>query len=291
LGVVFLDKPSGPTSRRAAEVAARLLGAEKVGHGGTLDPKVTGLLPVLLGSSTRIAALLLGSDKAYVGAMQLHGDVARAEVEAAVARCQGFIEQVPPRRSSVKRQRRRRLVHSFALTGFCGRRAEFSLRCQGGTYVRKLVHDLGQQLGCGAHMVRLRRTQLGAFTLDDCVGLDELSEAADRLAKGNEGPARRCVQPVEQVVTRLLPQVVVDDGAVASICGGFPAAVPGICQLDDLEAGATVAIMTLKGELVAIGRALLDSGSILSGSSGLAVSVNRVFMRPDVYPKWRSRRE
>jgi len=286
-GAVILDKPAGPTSRKAGEAVRRLVGAAKVGHGGTLDPMVTGVLPVLLGKSTRVAGLLLGSDKAYTGVMVLHGDVSDEELQEALCGFQGVIEQLPPRRSRVKRAPRRRRVHAFEATGRDGRRVEFTVRCQGGTYVRKLVHDLGQALGCGAHMVGLRRTQSGPFALEDCVTMAAIERACALSDSERDEALRRIVLPVEAVVGRLLPQVRMADGAVCSVCDGFPLAVPGVCELDEFCAGAPVAALTMKGELVGIGEALLDSGTILAERSGLAVAVHTVLMHRGTYPRWR----
>ncbi len=286
-GVVILDKPAGPTSHGAADAVRRLLGASRAGHGGTLDPAVTGVLPVLLDKSTRAAGLLLGCDKAYSGVMALHGDVADEELEDALGGFRGVVEQLPPRRSRVKRAPRQRRVHAFEITGRQGRRAEFTVRCQGGTYVRKLVHDLGQELGCGAHMFELRRTQSGPFALEDCATMAALEGACALAGAAREEALRRLVRPVEDVVIRLLPQVCMGDGAVRSICDGFPLAVPGVCELDEFAKDAPVAAMTMKGELVGIGKALLDSDTIRAGQRGLAVAVHTVLIDRDAYPRWR----
>jgi len=285
-GAVILDKPAGPTSRKAADAVRSLVGAARAGHGGTLDPMVTGVLPVLLDKSTRVAGLLLGCDKEYSGVMALHGEVADEELERALCGFRGVIEQLPPRRSRVRRALRRRRVHAFEVTGREGRRAEFTVRCQGGTYVRKLVHDLGQALGCGAHMAELRRTRSGPIGLADCVTMGELEAVSAPSDPSREEALRRLVLPVEEVVGRLLPQVRMADGAVRSVCDGFPLAVPGVCELDEFEAGARVAALTMKGELVGIGEALLDSGALRAERRGLAVAVHTVLMDRETYPRW-----
>jgi len=280
-GIVLLDKPAGTTSRRAAEAVQRIVGASKVGHGGTLDPNVTGVLPVLLGRSTKVARLLLGGEKTYEGIMQLHGDVPDDVLLEAMGRFEGAIEQLPPRRSRVKRRVRTRCVYHFRLTDRTGRRAGFSVRCQGGTYVRKLVHDLGQELGCGAHMASLRRTHQCCNSVADCSTLDEVRAAA--AAAGEDGGAglRRVVRPVEDLVGEILPVVLADDGALPSIATGYPLAVPGVCELDEFEPGDEVAVMTRKGELAAVGQALLGSGEVRTAGHGLAVAVSTVLIRPD----------
>jgi H/ACA ribonucleoprotein complex subunit 4 len=255
-----------------------ILGADKVGHGGTLDPKVTGVLPVLLGKATRVARLFLGCGKAYSGVMALHGDVADERLSEALGHLTGIVEQVPPRRSRVKRQARRRAVWRFEAAGREGRRVEFAVECEGGTYVRKLVHDLGQRLGCGAHMLSLRRTRAGPFDLSQCVTTAQVEGAARALAEGDAGPLRAAVLPVERALEGLLPQVRMDDGAVPSVCRGAPLAVPGVCELDEFAQGAEVALMTVKGELVGLGEALLDWREVLQAEHGLAVAVRSILM-------------
>ena len=284
-GVVLLDKPSGPTSRQAAEQVGRMLGAAKVGHGGTLDPKVTGVLPVLLERSTRVAEVLLGCDKSYEGTMDLHGEVADAALEEGLAALRGVVEQMPPRRSAVRRRLRERAVHRFEVTGRQGRQARFAVDCQGGTYVRKLVHDLGEGLGCGAHMTSLRRTRAAGFAIEECVTTEQVGEAAQALRAGDPEGLRQVVVPVEEVLARLLPQVRIEDGAVEPVSTGYPLAVPGVCELEEFGEGERVMVVTMKGELVGLGQALMSSGEILGAQHGLAVRMVHVLAEQGVYPK------
>ncbi len=286
MGLVLLDKPAGPTSRQAADAVRRALGVDKAGHGGTLDPRVTGVLAVLLGSATRAASALLGCDKVYEGTMRLHGDVEDADLAAVMEQFRGAIEQLPPRRSRVKREPRVRTVYSIEATGARARDVEFRVVCQRGTYIRKLVHDMGQALGCGAHMTSLRRTRAGPFGLDECTTLAQVESAAAAMARGDEGPARTVVTPVDRAVARVLPAIWVDDGAVHSLTNGAPLCAPGVCALDAFEQGGTVAVMTLKDELVGLARAEVGSASALSLSRGVVARMHGVLMRPGAYPKF-----
>jgi len=283
-GVVVLDKPPGCTSRRAADRVRQALGGTRVGHGGTLDPGVTGVLPVLLDEATPAAAVLLGCDKAYEGAMQLHGDVPDGELAAAMDGLCGVIVQRPPRRSRVRRVPRERAVRAFTVTERAGRSVVFAVRCQGGTYVRTLVHDLGQALGTGAHMAALRRTQAGPFGLHEAVKHEQVERAVAQARAGDEAPLRSLVHPVDEVVCRVLPRLSMDDGAVDAVCCGVPLAVPGVCGFDDFLAGEAVALMTLKGELVGVGRARADSESLAAAQRGVAATPRRVFLARGTYP-------
>ncbi|MFO7958777.1 MAG: RNA-guided pseudouridylation complex pseudouridine synthase subunit Cbf5 [Candidatus Brocadiia bacterium] len=285
-GAVLLDKPSGPTSRGCAERVCRLLGAEKGGHGGTLDPKVTGVLPILLQRVTPLCDLFLGSDKVYEGSLRLHDDVEPARLQEALEDFRGTIVQVPPVRSSVKREAREREVHEFEVTGREGRRVDFRVRCEGGTYIRKLAHDLGRRLGCGAHMTGLRRTASGSIGIDECVTLEELERAVRSADKGDEGPLREAILPAEDLLEGVVPRVWVDDGAVHSLCTGYPLAVPGVAALEDFGPDERVAVVTGRGELIGLGRAEMGTGQVLGAEHGVAVRMERVLMGRDVYPKW-----
>ncbi len=285
-GAVLLDKPAGPTSRGCVERVCGLLGLRKGGHGGTLDPKVTGVLPILLEDATPLCELFLGSDKVYEGSLQLHGEVTAEQLEEALEEFRGVIVQVPPVRSSVKRQARERRVHELDLTGREGRRVDFRVRCEGGTYIRKLAHDLGQRLGCGAHMTRLRRLAAGEFVLEECITLRELEAAAAAAGRGRTDALRRMVRSGEEVVARLLPLVWADDGAVHSLCTGYPLAVPGVSALEDFPSGTRVAVLTGKGELIGLGRAEMDAREVLSATRGIVVRMERVLMEKEAYPKY-----
>ena len=174
-GVVFLDKPRGMTSHDAVLKAKSLLGVGKAGHTGTLDGNSTGLLIILLGESRKSAPELAGLDKEYEGTMHLHSEITEERMREALKKFTGKITQTPPRKSRVSRKPRERVVHSFRITGKEGRDVRFHVSCQAGTYVRKLVSDLGEELGPGAHLKELRRVKIGPFSVDGAVTLEKLS--------------------------------------------------------------------------------------------------------------------
>ncbi|MFM2446927.1 MAG: hypothetical protein RI936_1374 [Pseudomonadota bacterium] len=219
-GVLLLDKPAGLSSNHALQRARRLLGAAKAGHGGTLDPMATGLLPLAFGNATKFSADLLEADKTYEATLQLGvvtdtGDAegvvtARMPVQVsgedlieACAHFTGQIEQVPPMHSALKRDGRplyelaragieverapRRVhIHALELLAFDAASATARVRvaCSKGTYVRVLAQDIGARLGCGAHLVALRRERTGRLDLDQAVTLEQLEAAplAERRA-------------------------------------------------------------------------------------------------------------
>jgi tRNA pseudouridine55 synthase len=214
-GILLLDKPAGLSSNQALQAVRRLLRAEKGGHTGSLDPLATGLLPLCFGEATKIAGVMLGAAKAYrtecvlgattttddadgeVLARRPVPDVTRADLEAALAPLTGRIAQVPPAYSALKQggeplyRRARRGetvsvparevdVHRIDVIAQRGERLELEIECGSGTYVRSLVRDLGERLGCGAHVAVLRRTWVVPFHAPDMLTLEALQALGER---------------------------------------------------------------------------------------------------------------
>jgi H/ACA ribonucleoprotein complex subunit 4 len=291
-GVINLDKPAGPSSHEVVAWIKRLTGLERVAHGGTLDPKVTGVLPILLNRAVKVLPYLLTEDKEYVGVMRLHGDVPEEEVRRVVGLFKGPVYQRPPLRSAVKRELRVRRIYDVKVLEISGRDVLFWMWCEAGTYVRKFCHDVGVILGVGAHMQELRRVRSGSLREDTAVTLQDVVDAfAFWREDGDESLLRQVVIPVERAVEHL-PRVVVRDSAVDAIARGAALAVPGILRVDaGIKVGDAVAIFTKKDELVAIGRALMRSEQMVSAKKGVAVQPEAVLMKPGVYPSlWRGAR-
>jgi len=218
-GVLIVDKPAGPTSHDVVDRIRRKFGFKKVGHGGTLDPQATGLLVILLGRGTKLSSVFMGSDKTYQGTMRLGiatdsqdaqgtvvkeadcSSVTREKLESAMAKFSGDIFQTPPMVSAVKVdgvplyklarkgetiEREARLIHvyEFSLLKFEPPRAEFILKCTKGVYVRTICADIGEILGCGAHLEQLRRLQSGKIKIEDATPVgDILRMSRDELLK------------------------------------------------------------------------------------------------------------
>ena len=206
-GLLVLDKPSRVTSHDVVQRVRRALHVKQVGHTGTLDPLATGVLVICVGVATRVSEYLLGHDKAYRATIRLGVEtdtydatgevvathvvnVERADLEEALARFVGPLQQVPPMHSAIKRdgqklyelaragieverEARPVVIHSIELLGYQAPDVTIDVRCSAGTYIRSLAHDLGAALGTGAHLNALRRTQVGPFGLDQAIGLAE----------------------------------------------------------------------------------------------------------------------
>jgi len=286
-GVVNLDKPIGPTSHEIDAWVKRILDVEKTGHGGTLDPKVSGVLPIGINRSTRVIQMLLGAPKEYVCLMRLHEKISEARIRDILQEFTGKIFQTPPIKSAVKRELRVRTIYSVDILEIDGQDVLFRINCEGGTYIRKYCHDIGEALGIGAHMAELRRTKSGPFTEDETLKtLQDLTDAYYYLThEDDEKPIRECILPMEAAVKHL-KKVVVRDSAVDSICHGADLASNGILELSpDIKLGETVRVLTLKGELVGAGETVENSDGILKSNKGIMVNIKKVFMLPETYPK------
>lgn len=290
LGIINLDKPIGPTSHEIVAWVKRVLEIRRAGHGGTLDPNVSGVLPTALEDATKIVQTLLPAGKEYICVMHLHGDVPDHKLEQVLYEFEGEIYQRPPLRAAVKRVLRTRKIYYIELLEREGRDVLMRVGCEAGTYMRKLTHDVGEALGCGAHMRELRRTRTGPFRENET--LIKLHDLADAYAfwseDGDEKYLRRVILPMEAAVEHL-PKLVVRDGAVDALCHGASLAAPGVLQVDTgISQDNLVALMTLKDEVVALARATMTSKQIYEAEHGIVAKPERVVMSPGTYPrKWK----
>lgn len=288
LGVVNLDKPAGPTSHQVVAWLKQALRVEKAGHGGTLDPQVTGVLPVAILDATRVIRTLLEAPKEYVCILETHRPVKPERLREVLLTFRGPIYQVPPLKSAVKRELRIRTIYSLDIMETSDRLALYRVSCEAGTYIRKLCHDVGTLLGPGAHMRDLRRSVTGAFTESTAVSMHDVRDAYENwLETKDDSWLRETIRPVEELVGHL-PRVVVRDSAVDAICHGADLALPGVVEVEKgLVEGDLAAMFTLKGELVAVGRAKMPAQAALDREGGILAKTERVVMTAGTYPrKW-----
>lgn len=272
-GIVIVDKPEGPTSRAVTETVKEKLGAKKAGHSGTLDPAVTGVMIITLDNACKVIPALQVLDKEYEGVMHLHDYVTEEKLQSALKKFTGTIKQKPPVRSAVARKERLRKIYSLDILKTKDKDIEFRVSCEAGTYIRKLCHDIGQELGVGAHMAKLRRTRVGNFTLENSIKLHEIKKSA----------VRNFMLPVEAAVEHL-GHVIVKDSAVANITNGSPLFTTGLSRIQqDIDKEDLIAVMSLKGELVALGTTKMSSQEMIK-RRGFAVKIDRVVMQKGVYP-------
>ncbi len=284
-GIINLDKPRGPTSNYVVHTVKKILNLKKAAHGGTLDPKVSGILPILLEDSTKVLNLMNRFDKEYICLMHLHKNINIERLKKVCKEFEGVIYQRPPIKSAVSRKIRKRRIYEIEIIEKEGKDVLLRVRCEAGTYIRKLVHDIGRALGINANMLELRRIRFGIFKEEDSVTLQEVLKAAYLWKeKGNEKALRKIVLPIEKILS-VVPKVVIKDTAVEAICHGANLSAKGVAQLEtSVKANEQVAILTLKGELVALGKALVNAEEFKK-SKGIVVDIERVIMKSGLYPK------
>lgn len=223
--------------------------------------------------------------------MKLHSQVPEDRVKKVLAEFQGTIYQRPPVRSSVKRRLRTRTIYYIDFFEMDERNVLFKVGCEAGTYIRKLCYDVGEVLGCGAHMQELRRTRVGPFVEDkSLVTFHDLSYLFSQWQETkDEGMLRKFVYPMEKAL-ELMPKINVRDSAVDALCHGAHLTAPGVLSLDaGIKIGDTVAVFTQKGEAVTMSKAFVSSEKMLKMDHGFVAKTQRVLMPRGLYPKmWRS---
>lgn len=292
-GVLLIDKPKGVTSHDVVDAVRKTIGQKKAGHGGTLDPQATGLLVVLLGKATRLVPYL-GGDKVYEGTitfgvttdtLDADGNIVSQnpvkltlnEIQTAAADFIGEIDQIPPMVSAVKvggtplhklaragksveRKPRRVRIDDVELFSFdeSGEHptVDFRVACSGGTYIRVLAGDIGERLGCGAHLSRLVRTGSGRFRLEDAIGLEDLN----KLARENR-LSERLIPPAAVLE---LSEIVVDEAGERDIAAGRPVRLRNVLKLPDepLEKGRFVKITDVNGNLLSVALSVIGHSEI-----------------------------
>ena len=284
-GIINLDKPSGPTSHQVDSWLKNIFAINKVGHGGTLDPNATGVLPIGIGNATKVLHILLESGKEYVGLMKLHKKIDNDKIIKVIESFIGDITQLPPVRSAVKRIKRRRKIYYINIIEIREREILFRVGCEAGTYIRTLCVDIGKKLGCGAHLSELRRTIVGNLKDDDSVILHDIIDAYVFWKEdNNEKEIRNIIYPMEKLLDHI-PKIVIRDSAVDAICHGAKLALPGIVEVDtNIKKGDTIAIITLKGEGVALAKSLMSTEDIIQKDTGLSANITRVLMKKGTYP-------
>ena len=305
-GVLIIDKPQGWTSHDVVAWVRKVLRIRKVGHGGTLDPLATGVLPIYLGEGTKLVPFNLEGTKDYIATMKLGQETdtldadgkiiaekvefprTQQELEEALNQFRGKIRQKPPLYSAIKQNgiplykrarsgeipevaERDAVIHALSLKDFSFPRVTLEITCGRGTYIRSLCADVGRSLGCGAHLVELRRTRSGRFGLGEALTLEEISRLAER--KEIEGK----IIPLSESVD-LAGKIMLEERAVARVRQGQPLLLsdlpPG--QKERLRKGQRWGLLQGARDLVAIAESQVDSEPWISGDFK-ALRVLRVF--------------
>lgn len=283
-GVVNLDKPPGPSAHQVAGWVRDMLddalagtdhSVGRVAHGGTLDPKVTGCLPILLGDAARAAQVFDDAVKEYITILELH-DRAPADFDDVIAEFESPVYQKPPRKSAVSRRLRSREIYDLdVLEKHTDRRILLRVCCESGTYIRKLCHDIGLALGTGANMGELRRTATGPFDDTSLVTLEDLADGVGFWQEDDDAEALRdVISPAEQAFEPF-PEVTIAPSAAAEVAEGAQVYAPGVIDVEDgVSRGDFVVCYTPDGAAVCLGNLVGD----WEADSGLAVELERVLV-------------
>ncbi|MBI2452499.1 RNA-guided pseudouridylation complex pseudouridine synthase subunit Cbf5 [Candidatus Pacearchaeota archaeon] len=233
--IINIDKPAGPTSFSISEFIKKSFDSNKTSHFGTLDPAVSGVLPIALSRACRLSDYFMHKEKEYVGIMRLHSDVSEDKLKKAIKEFIGKITQLPPKRSRVKRAERIREIKKFEILEIQGKDVLFLTEVQAGTYIRKLCHDIGKNIG-GAHMFELRRTRAGIFSEKDknFIDLYEFEKIIEEYKKGNDSLLKKILIPAEEAILKVLPHVRISEKNLKQLLTGKPVTKSDLLQNDEL---------------------------------------------------------
>ncbi|MDP6326629.1 MAG: RNA-guided pseudouridylation complex pseudouridine synthase subunit Cbf5 [Candidatus Poseidoniaceae archaeon] len=285
-GFILLDKAPGPSSHQVSAWARDMFGLEKLGHGGTLDPFATGVLPLLAGKAMRLTGTILTHDKTYLAILKVNGGIDRSALDEAMPKLTGKVYNVPPEISAVRVQVRTRTISEFKILDVEGELVLVSIKCEAGTYVRTMARDLGLLLNTTVELKELRRPSSGEYSLAQSVTMQQIADAYWLWKeRGDETAMRRILHPVETLL-KDIPIIVVKDGAAAALSHGAPLLRPGLVSIaEGLNAKQEVQILTQKGEVVALAQLSVNGSTIQEMKQGEVAKPHTVLMKQDTYPR------
>ena len=284
-GFILLDKPPGPTSHQVASWVRDLLGLERLGHGGTLDPFATGVLPLMAGKSMKLTKGILKTDKTYIAVLKFAQETNTEALNDVIGKLTGRIYNVPPEISAVKVQVRTRKIYSVEVIEATSKQAIVRIACEAGTYIRTIARDMGLLLGYNVQLKELRRDNSGRFSLTDCVTLQEIADAVWLWKEcGNSTALEKIIHPTEKLLLDK-PYIIVKDSAASALCHGAPLLRPGLIEVSDkLSSGLEVAAFTSKNEVVGIVKMSKGFTEISNETSGEIGKPVMILMEQERYP-------
>lgn len=285
LGFINLDKPAGPTSHEVVSIVKTILNIPKAGHSGTLDPQVTGVLPVGLLTSTKVLSILLLSEKQYICNMYCEDDN-RDKILKIMEELKGSIYQVPPLKSNVVKKLRVRKIYDLICIEQNPHHTLFLVKSEAGTYIRTLCTDIGRATGFNCYMKELRRIRTGPFTESTAITLHELFDAWEEYNESKkEEKIRMIIRPIEEAIVHL-PKVIIKDSFVNSVCHGLKISQKYLTAHNDFNANQQLALMTSKNELIGIGISMVNSSNLMEFPEKLLISPKKIVMTRDLYPRY-----
>ena len=285
-GFILLDKAAGPSSHQVASWARDMFGLERLGHGGTLDPFATGVLPLMAGKSMKLTKKILTHNKTYICVFRFASEPDSKMLEEVMSNMTGRVFNVPPEISAVKIQVRSRRIFTFEKLDFKNNQMVARVECEAGTYIRTMARDMGLLLNMKVELKELRREVSGIFKLEDCVTLQQLADAYWLWKELSQPEALlRIIHPIEKLLLDY-PSVTVKDSAAAALSHGAPLLRPGIVSIDlAIDDGRDIVVNTMKGETVGIVNMLVTSDSVKDMESGEIARPSMVLLDQDLYPR------
>lgn len=274
--VIIINKPPGQTSHEITTFVKKITGANRSGHAGTLDPGVSGVLPVALGRATKLLRYIAGKDKTYVGIIKFRRQLGREEIENLFKQFTGVLVQTPPKISAVRKAPRKRTVYYLKLLetgGAGGRLALFETKVDAGTYIRTLCEDIGKKCG-GARMEELRRTAVGDITEKEAHTMYELIDAMWLSKNRKDGrELEKMLKAPENFID--LPKAFIKESALASIFSGAQVMIPAVGKMEKIKKGERVAMYS-GGKFIGIGIAQMDASELAKTKHGIAIKLERI---------------
>jgi len=285
-GFILLDKAAGPSSHQVASWARDMFGLERLGHGGTLDPFATGVLPLMAGKSMKLTKKILTHNKTYICVFRFASEPDSKMLQEVMSSMTGRVFNVPPEISAVKIQVRSRRIFKFEKLDIKNNQMVARVECEAGTYIRTMARDMGLLLNMKVELKELRRETSGIFKLEDCVTLQQLADAYWLWKELSQPEALlRIIHPVEKLLLDY-PSVTVKDSAAAALSHGAPLLRPGIVSIDPaIGDGRDIVVNTMKGETVGIVNMLVTSDSVKGMDSGEIARPSMVLLNQDLYPR------
>tara|TARA_B100000029_G_C17412155_1_gene901154 strand:+ start:115 stop:1074 length:960 start_codon:yes stop_codon:yes gene_type:complete len=291
--VVVINKQSGPSSHQVAAWLRDSFELGSTGHGGTLDPNVTGVLPVSIGKASKIIKVMQESPKEYVCLMKHNQNQNKAKILEMFKKFTGPIYQIPPFQAAVKRELRIRRIYEIEMLEHSSKKTLFRVLCEGGTYIRNLCEDIGSALGSGGVMEQLIRTKSGPFTIENSVTMVEAHDMYKQWKDdGDHSGLSTILKPLEDMLVDI-PIIEVKDSAVDALCHGADLGVPGVVSLSkEMKRGQLISLRTTRGEAVALARATVDANEVAENpkGKGKVAKLVRVIMERGTYPReWKTK--
>jgi H/ACA ribonucleoprotein complex subunit 4 len=276
--VIIINKPCGQTSHEITTQVKKILGVNRSGHAGTLDPQVSGVLPVALGRATKLIQYIASKEKTYVCLMKFKEVMPEAEIRALFEEFTGRITQTPPKMSAVKKVPRQRTIHKLRIIEIKGHFVLFEATVEAGTYIRTLCDDMGKRTS-GARMEELRRIAVGRIKESETHTMQELIDAVWVWKnKKDDTLLKKMIKPPESFID--FPKVVVKETAVEQLKHGAQLTVPGVLRFDSkVKKEERVAIYSETGKFVGVGIFLFNYEEFVKAKKGIAARIERMHRR------------